>query len=159
MEEHLTVRKLQERAQELENLISVKEGSVPQPIKYLDFSNDCMQPHTDSSYIPDLTQGELQPLEYIDDDLLEKLDLDAIIAESQWVENEKKQTASQDCAVVKPVLTVPNSQPMVSSTQFESKLWQNAPPPLQLYPIQPVHKSTQPKIVPSTGHFLPPVSD
>ncbi len=83
MEEYLTVRKLQERAQELEDLISVKDGSLPQPIEYLDFSNDCTQPHTETSYVLDLTQGKLQPLEYMDDDLLEKLDLDMIIAESQ----------------------------------------------------------------------------
>ena len=40
-------------------------------------------PHTVTPYVLDLTQGELQPLEEIDDETLQKMDLEAIIAQAE----------------------------------------------------------------------------
>ena len=48
--------------------------------EHLDFTNQQTQLHTETSYVLDLTQGELQPLEDLDEELLGKMDMDAIIA-------------------------------------------------------------------------------
>ncbi len=62
------------------NGMPVKPGSVPIPIELMDFSNQC----DNSSYVLDLTQGELQPLEVLtDEEFLELIDVDKLVAESQ----------------------------------------------------------------------------
>ncbi len=57
-------------------------GSVPQVMEFMDFAGQKTPLHTETSYVPDLTQGEFQPLEDPDDEWLKKLDLEAIIAEA-----------------------------------------------------------------------------
>ncbi len=68
-------------AQLLESLHQYTDGIEPDlskpaiPIDFVDYSNDKTLPHTETSYVPDLNQGEFQPLEEADKEWLEKIDL------------------------------------------------------------------------------------
>ncbi len=55
------------------DLLEPKPGCAPEVSEILDYDRP-MQPHTETSYVPDLTQGEFQPLEELSDDDLMCLD-------------------------------------------------------------------------------------
>ncbi len=95
----------------------------------LDFSDKQTQPLTETSYVLDLTQGELQPLEDLDEEELAKMDLDAII------------TAELD--KLKELDSLKTTMTMVKS---------HIPPLLKLH-------TPKPSAHPKERVFLPPVSD
>ncbi len=166
--EHPTICKSQEHCSELEDQITVKPGSKPIGIEYLDYSNDKPRPETEISYVPDLMQGHLQPLEYIDDETLQHLDLEAIIAESQCQEQPNPNEGNSS-----PILT--ESQEVCDSVKVHQK---SMPPPLlKLYKptlapaptnqvnfaskpvIPPVKPILKPVFIKPASRFLPPVTD
>ncbi len=64
------------------DLIEPKESAVGIVAPILEFDTST-QPHTETSYVPDLIPGEFQPLEECEEDWLQKLDLEAIVKEAE----------------------------------------------------------------------------
>ncbi len=106
----------------------------------------------ETSYVPDLTQGDFQPLEEADEEWLEKIDLEAIIKQAE---------------ILTAMLAAPNTNMSQSSDtnnlENEKKFPNHIPSLLKLHTVKPVEpvaktKEKKTKIVPPRT-FLPPVSD
>ncbi len=69
-------KSLHECVLELKEYVQPKDGQEGIPVDFVDYSNQFWRPvrQTETSYVPDLTQGKLQPLEDIDDETKEQLD-------------------------------------------------------------------------------------
>ena len=80
-----TPRPIAQLLDSLDPVVQGAEGTVGKVVQFMDFSGQKTPPHTETSYVPDLTQGELQPLEDMDDDWLQKVDLEAIVAQAAKV--------------------------------------------------------------------------
>ena len=131
---------------ELEEYVKPVDGVVAIPVDFVDYSHQSPQRLTETNYVPDLTQGELQPLEVISDDSLDWLDIDALIAVNEKKEQEK-------CAPKSPDLF--DSQDCVPD---KGKGLDCNLVPLLLKLHHPI-PSAQANVAPTTQHFLPPVSD
>ena len=130
------------------------------------------QPHTETSYVLDLTQGEMQPLEEIDDETLQKMDLEAIIAQAEEL---TKPVSTQEVQAHQPVIL--NAKEMDGVFHGNDLLEKSnsasnsaVPPLLKLHPCAPPRpnpcKTIIPKIVPMEKKnvpvgqwFLPPIPD
>ena len=141
-----------------EELVQPKEGSTPVVIEILKYDRPT-QPHTEMSYVPDLTQGEFQPLEDIDDELLQKLDLETIVAAA---EESMKNISTQQYEQHTPKIFNAKDDPvsdsgLLAESSSATAFNHHVPPLLKLHKPKPVPA----KIVPphSAHHFLPPVSD
>ena len=52
------------------DLVEPKEGSVGEPIQFVEFNQGYVSKATETSYVPDLVPGQFQLLEEIDDEAL-----------------------------------------------------------------------------------------
>ena len=105
------------------------------PIDFVDYSNVKMLPHTETSYIPDLTQGEFQPLEEADDEWLEKIDLEAII--------KSVESMTVTVPVSQQEVTDHNDTLMMNMSSKEKTVQSHVLPLLKLHPAIPKKKEVK----------------
>ena len=96
--------------------------------KILDYPSAEMGPHTETLYVPDLTQGEFQPLEELDDEVLSQMDLNTIISKELGKLNDYEQQAN----VHGNTQTPPKIELSPKKTSPRS---QQAPPLLKLHKL------------------------
>ncbi len=109
-----------------------------------------MPPHTETSYIPDLTQGKFQPLEEADDEWLEKIDLEAII--------KSVESMTAMVPVSQQEVTDHDDTLMMNMSSKEKTVQSYMLPLLKLHPAVPKKKEVKAWIIPPC-QFLPPVMD